>query len=532
MVFEFKFPDVGEGIAEGTLIRWKVKEGDFVKADQPLADIETDKAIVEVPSPIAGKIAKLHSKEGEIINVGAVLVTYDKESEAKTGAAKPEIPKTEIPKSETSKPEILRPEILRPAPVESPKTKSSEKPGKRKDAGAVVGQLPEYEEVPERHYFFLKTGEQIRSLGQLKEKLESIDDDTFSHHVNEYKNDFANWIRDVMHNNELADKINGLKSKTEIIDAITGKQQIYSSIKAILSVRKLAKDKGIDLSRITGTGKDGEITKDDVNSASGERPTEAKQVQKINIIKREYDLFGYTDTIPIRGIRRTIAKNMERNSQKTAAVTHFDEADVTMLSSIREKEKIKFEEKGIKLTFIPYIIKALIMAFKDHPYLNAIVDDDKEEISLKKYYNIGIAVDTADGLLVPVLKIAERKNIGDIAKEISELADKAHKRKLDLADMRGGTFTITNVGSIGGIFATPIINYPQVSILLLGRIYEKPVAREGAVEIRKILPLSLSFDHRLVDGAEAARFVNDLKKILEEPKKLNIDAEGSSDNLG
>jgi len=322
-----------------------------------------------------------------------------------------------------------------------------------------------------------------------------------------------------------------LKSKTEIIDAITGRQQTSSSIKAILSVRKLAKDKGIDLSKINGTGKNGEITKDDVVNASSEKPGPS-QPGKINITKREYDLFGYTDTIPIRGIRRTIAKNMERNSQKTAAVTHFDEADVTLLSGIREKEKIKFEEKGIKLTFIPYIIKALIMAFKDHPYLNAIVDDDKEEISLKKYYNIGIAVDTADGLLVPVLKIAERKNIEDIAREISELADKAHQRKLDLADMRGGTFTITNVGSIGGIFATPIINYPQVSILLLGRIYEKPVAREGAVEIRKILPLSLSFDHRLVDGAEAARFVNDLKKILEEPKKLNIDAEGSSDNLG
>src|SRR3989344_1082554 len=210
------------------------------------------------------------------------------------------------------------------------------------------------------------------------------------------------------------------------------------------------------------------------------------------------------------------AKHMIESENKAVHVTHIDEADISNLDNIREREKINAEKKGTKLTFLPYVMKACVDALKKHPYLNASIDEENNDILLKKYYNIGFAVDTEDGLIVPVMKGADQKNVFDIAKEIGNLSEQARTRKIDLFDLKGGTFTITNIGSIGGLYATPIINFPESAILGLGRAYDKPVVVNGKIEIRKVLPFSLSFDHRILDGAEAARFANDMKKVLEE----------------
>ena len=263
-------------------------------------------------------------------------------------------------------------------------------------------------------------------------------------------------------------------------------------------------------------GKQPRLSKEDVKETKEEaEPVGIKH-------ERKYDFYGYVDRIPYKGIRKTIGKNMVRAKFTAPHVTHMDEADVTKLAKVRQEGKIVAEAQGIKLTYLPFIIKALIASLRKHPFVNSTLDEENEEIILKKYYNIGVAVDTEDGLLVPVIKGADQKGVLDLAKEIVELSDKAKSRKIDLGDMKGGTFTITNIGSLGGIFAVPIINYPEVAILALGRIYDKVVMENDKPIVKKHLPFSVSFDHRVVDGAEIARFATDLIKILEEPGMMLV----------
>jgi len=295
---------------------------------------------------------------------------------------------------------------------------------------------------------------------------------------------------------------------------------------ALPSVRRLARELGVDLSGIKGTGMAGRITEEDVRRAKGggilEKMKITKPVTTPQVVKK-YDMYGYIEHVQLKGIRKATAKRMSEAVRTAAHVTHMDSADVTDLVGIREREKIDAEKEGIKLTYMPYIIKAVISALKMHPYLNASMDDEHEEIILKKYYNIGVAVDIGDGLIVPVIKGADKKSIMELAKEIFELAKKAEERKLDMADLKGGTFTITNIGALGGIYATPIINHPEAAILATGRIRDMAVVKDGKVVSRKILPLSLSFDHRILDGAEAAMFMNDVIKRLEDPEILLVE---------
>ena len=408
MAKTFRFPDVGEGITEGEIVRWLVQEGDEVKADQSFAEIETDKAIVEMPSPYAGTVLKLHAKEKDIVKVGQPLISI---------GAKGESPVEEIPA----------------APVKS-----------------------------------------------------------------------------------------GLAAAP-----VTAARAEAAGLAATPKVRKLAADLGVDLGGVQGTGPQGRITEDDVRTAKG--TAAAAPVPKAGPkIKAKFDLYGALERIPLRGIRRATAKRMRESVSTAAHVTHFDEADATALGRLREKMSPEAEAKGVKLTFLPFIVKALIAALKLHPTLNASLDDEEEEIIVKRYYNIGIAVDVPDGLIVPVVKMADQKTVFDIAEEIKVLAEAAKGRSLDLADLKGGTFSITNVGMLGGDAATPIINYPEVAILATMRIADRVRAENGRVVIKKTLPLCLSFDHRVVDGAEAARFVNDLKKFLEDGTALEaaLKAEG------
>ncbi len=421
MAYEFRFPDVGQGITEGQIVKWHVKEGDSVREDNVLVEVETDKAVVEVPSPKAGFILFRHkAKDGEKINVGDVIVVIGERGE-KYIPGKAVSAEMAVPQS-----------------------------AKKKDAGAVVGFLP----------------------GSMSE----LDKGVF----------------------------------------------------VMPAVRRLAAELKVSLAAVKGTGPSGRITEDDVRKAAGvataPAPKQPSGESQIKITKK-YDLWGYVRREPLKGIRKATAEKMLLSSSKTAAVTNFDDADITDLAALREKEKASAEKKGVKLTFLAFVVKAVFEAMKkpENNIINSSLDESSHEVVIKEYHNIGFAVATEAGLVVPVVKRVEQKDVLAIAKEITELAEKARSRKLDMADMMGGTFTITNLGSIGGTFFTPIINYPEAAILGIGKIVDKPIVREGKVVIRKIMPLSLTYDHRLIDGAQAAAFLNTLISYLENSKQLKLE---------
>jgi pyruvate dehydrogenase E2 component (dihydrolipoamide acetyltransferase) len=297
---------------------------------------------------------------------------------------------------------------------------------------------------------------------------------------------------------------------------------VSEHVLATPAVRALAKELGVDIDKMRGTGPEGRVLEKDVRQGAEGKEKPVEPVKKPTKVKK-YDLYGYVERIPLRGVRRSIAKAMVKSKYTAPHVTTMDEADVTELWKIREKEKNAAEKKGIKLTILPFIIKAVISGLAEHPYLNATLDDENEEIILKKYFNIGFATDTPEGLMVPVVKNAKDKSILQLAQELTQLAEKARNRTIDLADLKGGTFTITNYGALGGIYGTPIINYPEVAILGIGKIKEMPVVRDGKIAIRKILYLALSFDHRVVDGGEAARFLNTVIARLEDPDLILLE---------
>jgi len=419
MAYEFKFPDIGEGLTEGEIVRWLVKEGDEVKEGQPLVEVETDKALAEIPSPRTGVILKILAKEKEIVKVGQVIVVFGEKGEA----------------------------LATPPP-------------KPKSVG-VVGEL---EEAPE----------EVPAVA-VAIKTEPAKAALFSEHA-----------------------------------------------LATPAVRALAKEMSVDINKVQGTGPEGRVLEKDVKQFTEPKEKPIEPERKIAKVKK-YDLYGYVDRIPLRGVRRSIAKAMVKSKYTAPHVTAMDEADVTVLWKLREKEKKAAEKKGIKLTILPFIIKAVIAGLNEHPYLNASLDDENEEIVLKKYFNIGVATDTPEGLMVPVVKNAKDKSILQIADELTKLVEKARNRTVDLADLKGGTFTISNYGALGGIYATPIINYPEVAILGVGKIKDTPVVRNGKLVVRKILSLSLSFDHRVVDGGEGARFLNTIIARLEDPDLILLE---------
>jgi pyruvate dehydrogenase E2 component (dihydrolipoamide acetyltransferase) len=280
------------------------------------------------------------------------------------------------------------------------------------------------------------------------------------------------------------------------------------------ATRRLARELGVDISTLKGSGPQGRVTDDDVRRASS--PPSAATVQVQGLPAQS----GREALVALRGVRRTIAEHMMRSKTATAQVTHVDEADMTELVLLREAFKGSAEKRGVKLTYLPFIIKALVPALKEFPYVNSSLDDASGTIVLKRYYNIGIATDTEQGLVVPVVRDVDTKDIFELASEIEKLAARARGGELTLEEVKGSTFTITNVGAIGGLFATPIINYPEVAILGLHKISKRPVAREGKVEVRDMTYLSLSFDHRVLDGAYAARFVSRVVETIQDTKKL------------
>lgn len=397
MPFEFKLPDLGEGITEVELRKWLVKEGDRVAEHQAVAEVETDKAVVEVPTPRAGIISRIHCREGETTKVGGILLTI---TEAGDAASAP------------------------------------------RGSVGIVGVLPEAEEE----------------------------------------------------------------------DAGPATRQTFEILATPL-VRKLARERGIDLTSIRGSGPRGSIIPEDLD-----RGTVQAQPQMVA------DRFGPVERLPLRGLRRTIARNVIASQRATAFVSGMEEADITELWGLREREQHEVESRGTHLTFMPFFIKAAQHALREHPYLNAAIDDATETIILKQHYHFGIAVETPDGLMVPVIRDVDKKSILDLAVEIHELGIKARERTINIEELKGSSFTITNYGHFGGTFATPIINWPDVAIMGCGRISERPWVHKGEIAIRKILPLALTFDHRVTDGADAALFLGKVVRYLEDPALLFIES--------
>jgi pyruvate dehydrogenase E2 component (dihydrolipoamide acetyltransferase) len=425
MPFNFVLPDLGEGITEGEIRKWIVKEGDAVEEHQTVLEIETDKAVVEVPSPRKGKVLEIKKKEGEIALVGETLMTVALEGEGQAAKA-----------------------VVEEKPAEK-KATTEEKKTERPKSVSVVGTLPEEEEE--------LIGHQV--LPEEKEKEKEI-----------------------------------------------------SRVMATPAVRALARELGVRIETVKGSGPSGSVTAEDLKNVSGRVPQPAE------------DKAGPVERIALRGLRRIIARNLMASQKATVSVTGMDEADITELWELREREKKALQARGIHLTFLPFLIKAVQHSLAEHPRLNASVDEEREEIILKKYYNMGIAVDTPEGLMVPVIKDISKKTVLELAEEIQELSKKAHERKITLEELKGSTFTITNYGHFGGTFATPVINYPDVAILGSGRISEKPWVKDGQIVIRKILPLSLTFDHRVTDGVDASLFLSKVMAYLEDPALLFIES--------
>jgi len=393
MPYEFKFPDLGEGITEAEIRKWLVKEGDPLDEHQPVVEVETDKAVVEVPSPRKGHVLRILKEEGDMVRVGETLLSIATEAEA---------------------------------------------PSARAASVSVVGVLPEAEEQP-------------------------------------------------------------------------AAEQHPEAVLATPAVRALAREKGIRLEGLRGSGPRGSITREDLLAVQEKSGKAA-------------DDYGVVERAPFRGVRKTIARNLLKTHQMTACVTGMEEVDVTELWTMRLREDKELAQRGIHLTYFPFIIKAVQHALIEHPMLNASLDEAGEAIILKKYYNIGFAVDTPDGLIVPVLRGVEKKSILELAEELQTLAERARQRTVTLQELKGSSFTITNYGQFGGGFSTPIINYPDVAILGCGRIADRPWVVAGQIAVRKILPLSLTFDHRVTDGGDATRFLSKVARYLEDPALLFLES--------
>jgi len=426
MRYIFNFPDIGEGLEEGTIVEWYVTKGQKINSGDSLLKMDTDKVVTDIPSPKSGTIAAIYGKVGETVRVGTALVEIEIEGISGAEAVK-----------ETQKDSSV--EVI------------------EEKGAAVVGTI---------------------EVAGNKAHLPASD------------------------------------------EGISGKiNEINKPIKKVLATpvaRAIAKEMRIDINKVTGTGPAGRVIKEDIY-AYLQNSLNTIKTAKINITDERVEIK------PLTQIRKSIARNMALSKHNAAHMTVFDEVEISDLIREREKYKEKFIAKGVKLSYLPFIIKATTLALKTRKILNAQLDIDNNQIIYKNYYNIGIAVDTDEGLIVPVIRDADKLTIFELAQKINEMSEKAKKRELNLEELKDGTFTITNYGSIGGQFGVPIINFPQVGILGIGRIMKKPIVKSDEIVTGNILPLSISVDHRIVDGGETTRFINQIMDYLTDPASFIMD---------
>lgn len=451
-MYEFKLPDLGEGIHEGEILKWHVQAGGTVQEDEPLVDVETDKAALTIPSPRSGRIVSTSGVVGETVYVDNVIVVIDDG----TGAA---------PESSSA--------VVAKTTAESSKSAP---------AGAVM-----------------------RTEGAVATRVAAFDGNGGGPPA-------ASWGRVV----------------------------------AAPATRKLAREMNVDIARVPPTGPAGRVTPEDVRrfadgggvaaSHAGEAAVRRSSgsaaggaSSPIPFLEIEplpdFSQWGPIETEAVRSLRRKVARKMVTSMSIIPHVAHMDEADVTRLEAFRRSERERRSgEPGGRLTLLAFVIKAVTIGLKEWPAFNASLDFINEQIVYKKYYHVGIAVDTDRGLVVPVVRDTDRKSILQISADIEQIAEKARDGALEAADFRGGTITVTNVGPLGGTSVVPTINYPEAAIIGMARVQERPVVVDGEIVVRKMLPLTLAFDHRIADGAAAARFVSGCVRRLSDPAAMLIEA--------
>lgn len=431
MKFTFNFPDLGEGLEEGTIMEWYVKPGQQVKMGDSIVQMETDKVVADIPSPKNGVITDLFGEVGDVIKVGSPLVIIQIEGEVS---------------EQTTEDEKITTEAV---------SESDD------DAGSVVGTI------------------------------------------------------------EVAGKNDIMAPSDEGEKDIEEKTSVSRKALATPVARAMAKQMGIDINQIPGSGPSGRVKKEDILNF---KSTGLDIKPESDIIKKSFtpdeslkQTAGDVTYKPLTQIRKTIAKNMLQSKHNAAHMSVFEEVEISGLMEVRSRYKQRFADKGVKLTYLPFIVKAVAQALKHHPQLNSQIDTENNRMIYRNRYHIGIAVDAPDGLVVPVIRDADKLSIFQIAGQIGELANKARTRKLTLEDLKDGCFSITSFGSFGGIYATPVLNYPQAGILGIGRILKTPVVKDDEIVIGNIMPLSLTVDHRIVDGGETTRFIYKVMEYLTDP---------------
>ncbi len=428
MATKLNLPDIGEGVTEGEMVAWLVKVGDTVEADQPVAEVMTDKATVEVPAPDAGTITKLIAQEGDVV------------------------------------------------PVDSP--------------------LLEME------------------LGGSGSSSDSVEKKEVSASSNEDTENSFSPVSQAADTNQ--------SNSNQISPPVAD-----SSVLASPSTRRFARESNVDINQVTGTGLAGRVTRDDVskNIGGGVQQAQAPSAPSPQMVS--FPTRNFTnqedERVPLRGVRKKIAENLQMAKRVIPHFTIMDEADVTELVKLRTQAKKAGEKYGVKVTYLPFVVKALVATLQEYPMFNASIDDEAGEIVYRKNFHIGFAADTPNGLLVPVIKNADQKSILELSAEITDLSTRARAGKLNVDEMRGATITITNIGSVGGTYATPIINHPEVAILGMYKMVKKPVfVSDGKFKTASVMNYTVTADHRLIDGAVAANFLKSLFEKLENPASLMI----------
>jgi pyruvate dehydrogenase E2 component (dihydrolipoamide acetyltransferase) len=453
MAYSFYLPDIGEGVVEGEIVAWKVKEGDRVKLDQPLVEVMTDKATVELPSPRAGTVVKIHYKDGQICPVGQILVEIEEDSA-----------------------------VASPSPAPMPKAKPDN--GRGEHATPNTPATPVTPATPAAPVRSFPPGPSVAASSALS----------------------------------------GAPSggPIQVVDVTTSRQRVL----ATPATRRFARQLGVEIGSVPPTGKHGRVTTEDVRryqtngGATGHgdaatKPAPAPAYAPIAIAQA-----GEEERIPLRGIRKRIAESMARSVQTAAHFTYVEEVDMTELVAVRERAKTRAAERGVKLHYLPFIVKAVVSGLKKWPQLNASLDETTQEIVRKKYYHIGIAAQGPQGLAVSVVRDADKRSIFDLAQEIDRLGAAVRAGTATRNELTGGTFTISSLGKLGGVLATPIINFPEVAILGVHKIEERPAVRGGQIVARHLMNLSISVDHRLADGWDGAMFLQDVRSLLEDPTTM------------
>lgn len=482
MSIEVKLPDLGDGIESGDVLEIFVSVGDTIEKGQDIVEMETDKATVTVPASAGGKVVKILISEGDTVAINGCILELEADSTAsdsgdaadapEPAASAPE-PSASAPEPVASEPEPAAPTEPEPAPPATPEPETpppvSAQPAATSPTPAPQPPTPAVPtEVPE------PSGGEIIAAGP--------------------------------------------------------------------AIRRFAREVGVDLSRVPGSGDGGRITRDDVLSvvrAASQTPAKAPATKSVTPASQAPTADPSTESVagkpepngqdeygPIRveridRMRKTIANQMHASWSAVPRVTNFDDADITDLEHLRQSSKEDYAAQGLKLTTMPFLIKAIATALRHHPAINAVIDQENDQIIYKDYVNVGIAVDTDRGLVVPVMKNADTMGIPEITRSLAEMAGKVRSGNFAVSDLRGGSFTVSNLGAIGGQYSTPIVNVPEVAILLVGRSRKLPVVMpDDSIQPRLMMPLSLSYDHRLVDGGTAARFLNDVIGFLEAPSRL------------